>query len=302
MPLKRTPPTSSLTSPLHHVSEPGLSKDIYVESEVATPKITVRQKRRRSPSDEISEKLSSFMSEFKELLEVLKREQNHKFETLSAAIDDIKKQNCEIQSSVEFLSQSYDSIIKQIDKLEKEKQQNLLQIKLLETRMENYERLSRSTCIEIKNIPTIPSETKDKLLNMVISVGSSLNVPINSHEIKDVFRVNSRDATNRPVLVDFTGVMLKERVIKMYRKSNRENNRLTTDRLKLPGLSKPVFISESLTPKMKRLFFLARDFAKLNNYSHCWVSNGKILLRKKEGERSIIVRNETDLSDIETKK
>lgn len=299
MPLKRTPPKSS---PLQQcISESSLSKGKNCESETASPNVTVRQKRRRSPSDDVGEKLSSFMTEFRDLLEALKKEQNLKLERLSAAVEDIKKQNYEIQASVEFLSQKYDSIINQIDKLEKDRQQNLLQIELLEGRMENYERLSRSSCIEIKNIPKLPSETKDKLLSTIVSVGNSLNIPIKSNEVKDVFRLSSRDPTNRTVLVDFTSIIMKEKVIQMYRKSNRENNRLTTEKLKLPGPSKPLFISESLTPKMKRLFFLARDFAKLNEFSHCWISNGKVLLRKKEGEKFVIVRSEADLSDLKPK-
>lgn len=303
MPLKRTPPKSSLPSPHQtSISELSLVKEKSIDSGAATPNVTLRQKRRRSPSDDVSEKLAAFMAEFKDLLDALKKEQNFKFEKLSAAVEEIKRQNVEIRTSVEFLSQKYDSIINQIDKLEKDRQQNLLQIQSLEIRMENYERLSRSTCIEIKNVPTVPSETKDKLLNTVISIGNSLNVPIKSHEVKDVFRINSRDPSNRTVLVDFTGVMMKEKIIQMYRKGNRENIRLTTDKLKLPGPPKPLFISESLTPKMKRLFFLARDFAKLNEYSHCWISNGKVLLRKKEGDKFIIVRSESDLSDIILKK
>lgn len=303
MPLNRTPPASSVSSPIQHcTSEPSLTREGNSEYAAATPNATFVNKRRRgSSSDEGGERLGSFMIEIKELFEEFKREQNQKFEKLTAAVDEIKMQNSEIQTSVQFLSQKYDSIINQIEKLESEKQQHLHQLQLLENRMENYERLSRSTCIEIKNIPVIPSETKDKLLNTVISMGNSLNVPITSHEVKDVFRINSRDPNTRTVLVDFTGVMLKEKIIQMYRRRNKENSRLTTDNLKLPGPSKPVFISESLTPKMKRLFFLARDFAKLNQYSHCWISNGKILLRRKEGEKYVIVRNEDDLSELKPK-
>ena len=79
----------------------------------------------------------------------------------------------------------------------------------------------------------------------------------------------------------------------MYGKSNQENNRLATDKLKLPVPLILVFISESLTPKMKKLFFFERDFAKLNfDYSRCWIAY------RKNKERSIIAKNESNLPDI----
>lgn len=304
MPLKRTPPSTSSSSPLQHcLSEPSLNKDSKcVVAEVGTLNVTCRPKRRRSPSEDIGERLASFMTEIKDILDIFKLEQNLKLEELSVAVSEIKRQNNEIQSSVEFLSQKYDSIVCQIEKLELERQKDQQQIQLLQSKIENYERLSRATCVEIKNIPPSHAETKDNLLSTVTSIGKHLNVPIQPHEIKDVFRINTRDSAARTVVVDFTGVMMKERIIRMYRRKNRENNRLTTEKLGFNGPSKPIYISESLSPKMKRLFYLSRDFAKSNEYSHCWISNGKILLRKKEGESFKIIKDEDDLSVLRAMK
>lgn len=134
-------------------------------------------------------------------------------------------------------------------------QRDQQKIQLLQNNIENYERLSRSTSIEI-----LP------------------------HEIKDVFRIKSRDPAARTVVVDFTGILTKEKIIRTYRTANKDGNRLTTDKLKLSGPSKPIFIYENLSAKMKRLLYLSQDFAKSNDYSHCWISNSKILLRRKEGE------------------
>ncbi|CAB3231713.1 unnamed protein product [Arctia plantaginis] len=72
-------------------------------------------------------------------------------------------------------------------------------------------------------------------------------------------------------------------------------NKLSTEHLRLGGPAKPVFVSENLTPKMKRLFFLARDFASSNQYRYCWVTNGKIYLREKQGAPHIMIKSESNL-------
>lgn len=115
-------------------------------------------------------------------------------------------------------------------------------------------------------------------------------------EVKDAFRINNKDAAKRTVIVDFTSVLLEEKFVSKYRKGIKENNRLTTEKLRISGPSKPIFISENLTAKLKKLFFLAREHAKANDFKYCWVSNGKIFLRKREGGPLMRVNSEADLS------
>lgn len=305
MPLNRTPPSNVDTALSSDTSAPFSFAKHGECSLSETPKLkqSFRNKRRRS--DEIGDRLASFMDEIKDILDDFKREQNSKFEKLEKiflVVDEIRKQNSDIQSSVDFLSQKYDSVVIQIGKLETEKQANLHSLQLLEDRLENYERLSRSTCIEIRNIPTVKSETKDSLLNVIIAAGKLLNTSIQPSEVNDVFRLNSKDPANRTVFVDFNSVLTKERVIRNYRKANKEKNHLTTEKLRLSGPPKPVFISESLSTKTKRLFFLAKDYAKTHQYTYCWTSSGKVYLRKKEGTPAILVKSEVDLENLKTQK
>lgn len=56
------------------------------------------------------------------------------------------------------------------------------------------------------------------------------------------------------MIVDFTSVLLKDKFVSKYTKGIKENNRLTTEKLKISGPSKPIFISENLTAKLKKLF------------------------------------------------
>lgn len=86
----------------------------------------------------------------------------------------------------------------------------------------------------------------------------------------------------------------------MYKKFNKEGSRLSTEHLSISGPAKPVFVSENLSPKLKRLFYLARDFASSNEYRYCWVKNGKIFLREKDGAQHLMIKNESDLPKPKT--
>lgn len=49
---------------------------------------------------------------------------------------------------------------------------------------------------------------------------------------------------------------------------------------------------------LKKLHFLARGYAKKHGYEQCWISNGKVNLRKKEGMPSVIIELEDDFNKL----
>lgn len=84
---------------------------------------------------------------------------------------------------------------------------------------------------------------------------------------------------------------MKELIIRTYKIYNKGLSKLSTENVKLSGPRKPIFISEILMGKIKRLFYLASEFAKVNGYSLCWSSNGKIFIVEKEGAPLPLIRN-----------
>lgn len=304
MPVARTPPqqTSAQTQPLLHcVSEPNLN--FAERADMDEHNVTVRTKRKLSEtSTDLDSRLSSFMSEMRAMFIDFRNEQEGKIEKLISAVEQIKMQNCEIQHSVEFLSHNLDSLKEQVQTLEKEQNKNTQYIQTLEEKIEKFESSARSTCIEIRNIPPSKQESKTLLLETVTKTLNTIQLSVQSHEIRDVFRITSKDPGNRPIIVDFTSVLMRDRVIEGYKKYNKNNSRLTTESLRITGPVKPIFISENLTPKMKRLFFLTRDFAKVNEFKYCWVSHGKIFLRKSDGLSLCPIRSESDLNKLKINK
>lgn len=306
MPINRSPPSQQLqqlTTPSsipHCTSEPNLSSQTDVEQ----LNVTMRQKRKRFETDSGAEsQLSTFMNDMRNMMMEFKIQQEEKIEKVYSTLDEIRKQNNDICSSIEFMSKSYDSLNEKIQKLELDRQANMKYIQSLEERVEILERGSRSSCVEIKNIPTQVFQSKDQLLQMIISIGKKLNITISPHEVCDIYRIhsNNKNIETKPVIVKFTSVIMKEKNIDLYKKYNKGGSYLTTDSVNISGTSKRIFISENLCNKMKRLFYLCRDYAKVNNFKYCWVSHGKIFLRKTDGAPLRQIKNESDLPSNEEK-
>ncbi|XP_072939866.1 uncharacterized protein [Epargyreus clarus] len=323
MPLRRTPPASpqvritqepmsvlsapnfALSQTLHHcASEPDLNKPgTAAELDCGALNVTQRAKRKRSVCTDTQ--LNDFMLEMKSMFEEFKahqRSQDAKMEKISASIDEIKTQNVAMQNTADFLANKFECIQSQIEKLESDRCKDLQHIRELEEKLESLERHKRASCIEIKNIPCVAGETKEVLLKHVSSIAQALNTQVDQNNIRDVFRITKKDSEDKTIIVDFTSVLIKEVIIRKYKDYNKINktSKFSTETLRIKGTRKPVFISENLTPKMKRLLYLSKEYAKTNAYDHCWVSHGKIFLRKKEGSKAIPIRSDQDLVNLKS--
>lgn len=262
----------------------------------SSTKKSQRQKRKRTNTTDAQ--LAKFMSEMKGLFSDFKEQQEQKLNKIYSTIEEIKLQNTDIRTSIDFLSGKYECITMEIDALKKEVARNQDYIITMQDKLEKIERSSRSTCLEIRNIPFGKSETKTILSKTVTDIVKVLNLKMETQDIKDIFRIKTKNPENKTIIVELSSVIMKERILNAYKKFNKTNGKLNTTSLRIPGPPKPVFLSENLTAKMKRLFYLARDFAKSNDYSYCWSTGGKIFIRKKEGAPLHWIKEETDLQKL----
>ncbi|XP_013197254.1 uncharacterized protein LOC106140204 [Amyelois transitella] len=226
-------------------------------------------------------------------------EQNNKFSALQTSIEEIKQQNRDIQKAMEFMSEKYEEIKSRLDKSEQERDEALIHVSELESRVDQLERAARNTSIEIRNIPSVKPETKEDLIHIVKNIASATNTTVTDHDIKDIFRYPSKTSAKMPIVVDFCSVLRKDTVlnaVKKFRSSNKSN--LTSDKIKVSGPSQPVYISESLTARTKRTYALARKFASENNFKFCWTSHGQVYMRKEEGSRAIRLDGEGDINRL----
>lgn len=300
MSVARTPPSGSQKStPVHYGSDSALHcRDNQDKSDFT---INRRFKRRLDDPSDCNTNIT--LSELKYMFEDWQNQQEAKFVTLKSSMDAIIKQNEEIKSSMKLLSDKYDDILSDMKKLRQENSNNKSHIKTLETQLEHLEKKSRSCSIELRNIPKIESETKQSLIDLTKNIGAVLNTPIHDSDIRDVYRMIIKDKPNGPVIVDFNSTFIKENIIKStitYNKEKSADKRLNTSTLKINGPAKPIYVAESLTKKVKRLHYLARVFAKENNYDSCWTSYGKVYLRRNKTDQRVCVNSEETLENLKS--
>lgn len=301
MPLKRTPPAS-----------PAISQASDTEHSVknTTPAFdnvqnTTRPKKRKNSNNNCNDEMSTFMYEIKNMFKDFKEQQELSFSSLVNNFRELSEQIMSMRDTIDFMSKQYEAVTERIGKLEQERKNHLEALQLLEEKIEFTERYQRASSIEIRNIPkpVNKDETKDDLSDLVMRITKVINLPLKATDIRDIFRSNTKSA-NKPIIADFTTVLYKEKflqAVKTYNMTYR-TNKLNTSNIRIDGPSKPVFISENLTPKMRKLFHMAREFAKSNNYKYCWCAHGKIYLRKSDGAAHSRIISESDLTKLSNTK
>ncbi|KAJ8724152.1 hypothetical protein PYW07_008132 [Mythimna separata] len=294
--MKRTPPRPGNDPFPPHSSEPDLTSPMLDQT---LDRITLRQKRKHDSEQTLE--IKSLREDIMSSLETLSKEQNEKFSIMQCNLDQIKAQNIELKNTVEFLSGKYDDVMIKLTLLENEKRSTLQYIGSLEEKIENMERNAKSSCLEIRNVPKTPNESKEVLIDIVRNLGTAVNTEIQACELRDVYRLtsSSKPQTNGSITAEFTTTMTKDKLLTNIKKYNRDNktNRLNSSHVKMAGNS-PIYISESLTTKAKKLFYLAREFTKQNGYAYHWTSHGKVFVKKEEGAPARRISQESDFERL----
>ncbi|XP_013169075.1 PREDICTED: uncharacterized protein LOC106127872 [Papilio xuthus] len=296
MPLKRTPPKSPNVATLdvhplqtHSQSDPSLS--VTNNPETIITKTMQRVKRKRDRSADQSE-----LDDFKNtIMDILKE--------LQSTVSEIKEQNVKLQESVDFTAHKYDEILTKMKQMEEARREDKAYIISLENKIDKLEQQSRATSVEIRNIPKRSGETKQDLLHTLNNIFKVIKLPPQETDVKDIFR-NHKKTSTPTMIVEFGTVKNKESLLRHIKKFNKENcnNKLNTEHLSIQGPKLPIYCSENLSSKTKRLFFLARELASQEKYKFCWTTHGKVYLRKDEGSPLCRIESEGDISKLRVQK
>lgn len=232
------------------------------------------------------------------------------FSNLSSSVtqrfNEIQQQNSDVQTSINFMSDKYDALLLKMQTMEDERSKDKKTISVLEEKIEFLERKIKSTSIEIRNTPRLlphasRAETKQELSDLAINMAKSIDVNLQESDIRDIYRINSSKEASKPIVLELNSVIKKESLIqsvKAFNKSKPKGSKLNSNHLNIPGKPTPVFVSELLTFKTQKIFFLSREFARNNEYQHCWTSKGVVHLRKADGKTLIRINSEADLDNL----
>ncbi|CAG9137639.1 unnamed protein product [Plutella xylostella] len=287
MPLQHSP--KGLSASENDISTPASTKQ---QASGSTLNITHRNSKRiRMSDDEQEDSLESFKKDIKQMLGDVINQQNERLNTLEKHMTEIiEKNNQDIGTTLNFMSEQITGIQSQITRLENEKKSTSVEIQQLNDKIDILEKNMRKF-----NMNCATSHYLFK----------SLNIDTLYTEIKDVYRVPRKSDKNNTtmVIVELSSTLVKSKVldaVKLFNKNN-HTDQLNTTHLGLKTSKEPIFVSEHLSPKTKRIHYKARDLAKTDNYKFCWVSYGNVFLRKDENSPHILIKSEEFLTTLNKK-
>lgn len=257
---------------------------------------------KRERENEWHSDFMDFKDEIKAMMGALMAEQEKELKKIfSPTLTEIQKTNQNIESSIALLVSKNEELTKKVAQLEQQKKKDCEYISILENRIEDIQRTDRKNSIELKNVPKAKTESKEDMVNMVVRLGKSVNCNIDSRDINDIFRVRGKkEGQNAPIIVELSSTILKTNVLQKSKSFNVRNK--SKLRAKHLGFTKdeetPIFVSEQLTVKGSRLYFLARDLAKSKNYKFCWTSYGRVYVREHENAPIIAISSENQVTGL----
>ncbi|CAB3241401.1 unnamed protein product [Arctia plantaginis] len=321
MSTQRTPPKLSTTAVGHTQSESDLNA--LQQCDVSFVNIT-RNKRPRtelapSPASDshgqkhdIMELLTNWKTELDTKLNDMFIKQNTLISKLSTDISELKLQNYKIQKSndeivqsMEFINNQYEELKSGLTTLQKERLEQRLCIEKLERNIQDLQLKSRSSSIEIRNVPQVDKETTSDLAKTICVIGDTVGSVITPSDLRDIYRLPSKPGSTRPIVAEFQTVQMKQKTIAAVRDFNNSKKtveeKLNTGLINISGKRQPVYVADHLPASAKKLFYLSREFAKQNAFKFCWTVNGNVFLRKEEGNKQILISSEQCLHDLRNK-
>lgn len=219
---------------------------------------------------------------------------------LRAVFSMINRKMDTLIASNEFTTAQYEEVMARLAASEEKNKElrtmveaQAQQIARLEVRFNVQDQATKDDQIEIHGVEKLKGENMDDLQNRVKTIFKAWS--LESTNISKAHRLNSRNENAPPILVKFSTVMSRNKVLQQFKKvSNRSQGLIFPN---AQDKDKKLFIGESLNFYYKRLLYNTRAYAKDKNYKFTWVTEGKIFVRKSEGARAIRI---SSMKDIET--
>ena len=235
---------------------------------------------------------------------------NDKLEGLVEDNKNLTSELSEIKESYSFNDSRLKEVMEKLDKLSGEVTQHASkhdtfkrdlqrlsdQVVSNQQRVDELEQYSRKNSVEIHGVPVHEGESCEEI---VLAIASKVNVQIGSTDVEITHRLKRRPVNgSTPIVVKFVSHKKKKELLQARRKlkdfkvgelfpslPNNTNNR--------------VFINENLTYLRRSLFMKLVHLRKSNQIHSTWTIDGKILVKVTDKDLPVLIRNETDIANIQ---
>nr|XP_054931604.1 uncharacterized protein LOC126539682 [Dermacentor andersoni] len=197
-----------------------------------------------------------------------------------------------IEDTLQFLSEQYDELqqrterneneIKDLKRRTERLEGNESAVNQLHAEIDQLEWRSRRLNLEFHGIQ---HSEKENLLEKLNDVAVQLELPqLSENDVVSVHRLPSKKEKIPGIICRFA--------------KQADRDRWWKSRQKLRASKDDVFLLENVTKRTRDLLFQTKIWAKRANYKYVWHSNGRVLVRKTDGERAVVVSTERDLDKL----
>ncbi|XP_026331513.1 uncharacterized protein LOC113238877 [Hyposmocoma kahamanoa] len=228
---------------------------------------------------------------FREELQEIRRE-----------IREFRGEFLELRASLPPITARMDDIDRRLDNVEERMATNVNDsaVKVLEEAVANLQlELHNRDQERLDNdvlITNVVEGAGESVLHIVATIGTKLGVKLDERDIVCAERLGVRreGGRPRPIVVRLARRVTRSELLR----AARVRRGATTADCGLAGEARPFYVNERLTRRNQELFQKVRDRCRLASWRFVWTRDGRIFVRRAEGEHSHRVRRETDIQNI----
>ncbi|XP_017471639.1 PREDICTED: intracellular protein transport protein USO1-like [Rhagoletis zephyria] len=186
-----------------------------------------------------------------------------------------------IRESQEHISDSFDALKKEIDRLTEENKQIKKELKELKTNGEGVK-------IKMKTL---------ERNSVVMEIAAQVNANINIDSIEDVYQNENKKFKTHPLIVKMSSNELKAKCFEFRKKGSHIDLKKILPNVDMKG--KNINFHQLMEKELSDLMKKAKNAAYKKSYKYVWVKDAKILVRKDDDTPVIQIMELEDLKKLD---
>lgn len=217
---------------------------------------------------------------------------------LKTMIKDLQEEVKGFKRSMDFMNEKFEEerernkiMAEMFSELSKDNQVLRSRIEALERniRTDNIQKVKQKLCIS--GLPLTDENKAKAVPDDLVKLCSKLKVPATAADFTQIQHYTTKNGVSLSVSV--SSLELKNRILA----ARSQEGKITLKTCGLGAAETPIFINEELTKEVYVLFKSAKRLRD-KGFKYVWHKNGKILARKEDGDRVILIDSEDFINKL----
>lgn len=204
-------------------------------------------------------------------------------------LSDLTMENKSLREVVDVMREQKAKSDERIEKLEE-------RVQLLTMERDDHMQKELSCTLEIQSVPDelILPDHSETVIN-VIKDALEIDVPADQIEHVQLIKADREKMSGNMFLLKLSNHAMKRKILASRREIHKRNN---FRGVYLKDNDHRIFVNERLTARRRELLREAKLWRKKLNYKFIWVNEGRIMMRKREGDKLIFIDTYSDFSKL----